>query len=1064
MKNRIQSYLLASLLTLAGVLLPSGLGVVARAVTQAPSITVNGTVTDGKLSVIGAGVIEKGTTNGTITDIDGNFTLKVAPNATLVISYIGFETQEVAVNGQTHLDIVLMEDSEALEEVVVVGYGTQKKKNVTGATVQVKGEDAAKLNTTSVLGALQSQTPGVNITSVNGQPGEGFKVNIRGLGTVGDSEPLYVIDGMIGGDINMLNPGDIESIDVLKDAASAAIYGSRAANGVILVTTKQGKKGKLQATFDAYYGWQNAANMPKLLTAQESMALTNESRFMKNLPLLDWKEQLGDRVWGMIQDGWQGTNWLESIKVKNAATQNYSFGLNGGSDVSRFSLGISYTSQDGIFGAPKASKYDRYTVRLNSDHTLVKGRDHDILKIGENVNFYYSTHHGISQNMVGYNDINVALNTTPLLPMYNAAGELYTQDDKSIDGWNYSNEEYNPILAVINETGNNMYRNFGLAAQVYLDLEPIKGLKYHGAFNFRRTSETGRRLISPYRGSTNKTSDAYNVTQEMKASNEISVENTISYKFPVFSGNAFDVLIGHTFEKTSYGERLYVSNSVPDGQQLPTMQPDMEHAWISNTANVLGSTSLKGNPFPDWSLLSFFGRINYNYRDRYLVTAIIRADGSSNFARGHRWGYFPSVSAGWTISEENFMKNSRSWLDQLKVRASWGQNGNQNIDNFQYISPVAFDLSHAYNFGDTILSTSGQKSTGAYAKTLANPDISWEKSEQLNIGLDAAFFNSRLRFNFDWYKKSTKDWLVQAPVLDTAGANPPYINGGDVENKGYEIGISWRDDVNKNFSYGVNVNLSYNRNEVTRIANPEGIVHGDKLVLSKSSNEFYRAQVGYPIGYFWGYETAGVFQNQQEIDSWRVAGNGFSSTDPRPGDIIYVDRDHNGVIDELDKTNIGNPNPDYRLGLGINLAWKGLDFSATATGSFGHQLLFVYRDKTTHAFERWHGEGTTNRYGDAIRYDDVNDTQLENGDYLRLQNVTLGYDFKKLFPRIPFSQLRLYVSGQNLYTFTNYPGMDPEVGFGGNDQIGNHRVWMSGIDIGSYPAARTIMIGINIKY
>lgn len=1067
MKNCFRMALVFVLMMSPGIMVASRHSINSQAANPASpqeSITVKGTVTGDGEPIVGATVVWDGTTTGTVTDIDGHYTLNIAPDATIVVSFIGYETVKTAVNGRSEININLKSAAQALDEVVVVGYGTQKKKLVTGSTVQVKGESIAKLNTVDVLGAMQGQTPGVNITSANGQPGAGFKMNIRGLGTIGDAEPLVVIDGMAGGDINMLNPSDIESIDVLKDAASSAIYGSRAANGVILVTTKQGKAGKLQLSFDAYYGWQNPAKMPETLTAQQTMALTNESRFMNGQPALDWNEQLGGRVCKMIQDGWNGTNWLEEMRVKNAATQNYAVSLNGGSEVSRFALGFSYTSQDGIFGKPRASQYDRYTARVNSDHSLVRVNGRDVLKIGENVSFYHSSKNGIEQRMLGFNDIEGAIKTTPLLPMYNADGTYYTQADKMADGWNYNPEEYNPILVIAKNRGNNLTRNWGLTAQAYVDFEPIKNLRYHSAFSYRYGDSSYRKFIEPYIASTNQSSDAFQVTQEMESKHNISVENTISYKLPEFGGHAIDVLVGQSYEHMAYGEHLHVENSVAAGSQLSTLQPDMDHAWISNTANVLGSTVLRGKPMDDWTLVSFFGRLNYSFKERYMLTAIIRSDGSSNFARGHRWGYFPSVSAGWVVTEENFMQGAKSWLDMLKIRASYGRNGNQNIDNFQYVSPVAFDNSHVYNFGPTILSTTGQKSVGAFAKSLANTGITWEKSQQIDVGLDATMLGSRLRLNFDWYKKTTKDWLVQAPVLDAAGTAAPYINGGDVDNKGFEIGLAWNDKAGRDFQYGVNVNLSYNKNEVTRIANPEGIIHGDAGVLSKTSNEFYRAQVGQPIGYFWGLKTAGVFQNQAQIDAWRAAGNGFANANPRPGDIAYVDYHHDGKIDELDKTKIGDPNPDFRLGLGINMSYKGLDFNLAATGAFGQQVLFTYRSATTYAFDRWHGEGTSNRYGIATKPDDLDATMLEDADFLRIQSLSLGYDFKKLFPRIPFSQLRLYVSGQNLYTFTGYKGMDPEVGFGGNNLQGDGRAWMSGIDIGSYPAPRTFLIGLNIKY
>lgn len=470
-------------------------------------------------------------------------------------------------------------------------------------------------------------------------------------------------------------------------------------------------------------------------------------------------------------------------------------------------------------------------------------------------------------------------------------------------------------------------------------------------------------------------------------------------------------------------------------------------------------------------MASFFGRVNWNYNEKYMATAIIRADGSSNFARGNRWGYFPSVSAGWVISNENWMESTKGWMDFLKIRASWGQNGNQSISNFQYVSSVAFDKYNVYNFGSTSLGTTDSKATGGYAKNLPNPDVSWETSEQLNIGLDARFLNNRLGFAFDWYKKTTKDWLITAPIVATAGTGAPVINGGDVENKGFEIALNWNDNIGKDFRYGVNINFSHNKNEVTRIANSEGIIHGEANVLSQGTNEMYRAQVGYPIGYFYGYQSSGVFQNQAEIDAWKAAGNGFLQGTPQPGDLIFTDRNHDGVINEADKTMIGDPNPDYRLGLSINLAYKGFDLSVTANGAFGQQIAKSYRrfadsrynNYTTDVFKRWHGEGTSNSYprltdGSNVNFKEISDIYIEDADYLRIQNVTFGYDFKKLFPKMPLQQARLYVQVQNLYTFTGYSGLDPEVGYGFD------KSWVTGIDLGSYPQPRTVLVGANIKF
>ena len=1038
-------------------------------ILQAKKVT--GVVMDAFGPVTGANVLEQGTTNGVITDLEGRFTLEVQPGAKLEISFIGYKVQVIEVGNQTDFRVTLIEDNELLDEVVVVGYGVQKKKLVTGATVQVKGDDVAKLNTTSALGALQGQTPGVNITSSSGQPGDGFKVNIRGLGTIGDSEPLYVIDGVAGGDINMLNPADIESIDVLKDAASAAIYGSRAANGVILVTTKQGKEGKMQVTYDGYMGWQNVYKMPSLLTAQQSMGLIDEQAFNDGTPATNWQERLGNRVYGMIQDGWQGSNFLEAMREKNALTQNHAVNIAGGTELSKVSAGFSYTSQEGILGKPVTPQYNRYTARLNSSHVLLKGKDRDIIKVGENLSFYYSERSGIASMGYTYNDITNAINAVPFLPIYNKSGELYAQADKNADGWIYNAEAFNPLLQMINDHGNNLSRNYGLSATAYLEIEPVKNLKYRGAFSYRMTNDSYRSMVVPYRASINTGSDSYIVHQDASLGHEITWENTISYILPEFNGHKLDVLLGQSFEKTAIGEELSAQNSVTDGSQLPILDGNFNHAWLDNASNILASTQLEGSPWPEWALASFFGRINYNYHEKYMATFILRADGSSNFARGNRWAYFPSASVGWVLSEEKFMQNSRRWLDFLKIRASWGRNGNQSIDNFQYVSPIAFDQSHVYGFGQTIVNTTGEKSPGAYVTTLANEDVTWETSEQFDLGIDARFFNSRLGLAFDYYIKTTKDWLVQAPILDTAGTNAPYVNGGDVRNQGFEIALNWNDRVGKDFTYGVNVNLSYNKNEVTRIANEEGVIHGDDNALGmfRQLNEFYRAEVGYPIGYFYGYETAGVFQNQAEIEAWRATGDGFAQSNPQPGDLIYVDQNHDGVIDEDDKTMIGDPNPDYRLGFGFNLGYKGLDLSVTTQGAFGQQLFYGYRDNTTDALDHWRGEGTNYRFPrkatSAKLTGNVTDIDIENGSYLKIQNITLGYDFKKLFPNMPLQQARLYISAQNLFTFTKYPGMDPEVGYGGGDYTTNtSNAWVSGIDVGSYPSARTFLIGVNLKY
>ncbi len=1022
---------------------------------------VKGVITSGAdgLPLIGVNVVEKGTTNGTVTDFDGNFELTVSSNAALDISYIGFLSQEVKiVAGKTTYNVVLKEDSQALDEVVVVGYGVQKKKLVTGATVQVSGDNLQKLSTTNALGALQSQSPGVNITQSSGQPGEGFKVVIRGLGTVGSSGPLYVIDGVAGGDINALNPSDIESIDVLKDAASAAIYGARAANGVVLVTTKQGKAGKLQLSYDGYYGAQYLAKLPPLLNAREYMSMMDETRYNEASPGYDWPNLLPTDLYNSIMDGsWQGTNWIKETYNEAAPTQNHSFNLAGGTEQSKFSMGFSYTSQEGILGKPVQSQFDRYTARINSDHVLLKVKDFDAIKIGETLNFNYNTKSGIAIGNIYGNSIHNMLIGNPLLPAYDAEGNFYDYDDKVNNGWNFDGNTGNPLAGTaLSNWGLNLSKNYALQSSAYLEIQPIKNLVFRSQFGYKMTASSYRSYdgIRHLSNNTNVTMD--NVYQSASSGHNITLDNTIAYKFNVADLHQFDVVVGQSVEKWGMGSNINASgnNSIFEGS--------FDHAWVDNTKPTeLSQRGAGGSPWGEGALASFFGRANYNYKETYMASLTMRADGSSNFARGNRWGYFPSASAGWVMTNESFMEDAKSWMDFLKLRASWGQNGNASINPFQYQTTFAFDTSNGYYFD------SGKKvqTVGGYADILANPDVTWETSEQLNFGLDSRFLNSRLGLTFDWYVKTTKDWLVTAPISGVWGLNPPAVNGGDIENRGFEVALNWNDKVGE-FNYGATVNFAHNKNEVTRIANAEGIIHGDANVLSQGTTEMYRAQVGYPIGYFYGYKTAGVFQNWSQVD-----GTAAKYAGAQPGDLIFVDSNNDGKITEDDRTQIGNPHPDFTMGLNLNFSYKGFDLNITGAGAFGQQIAKSYRsfadsplqNYTTDIFGRWTGEGTSNKLprltsGSHTNWQNISDIYIEDGDYLKIQNLTIGYDFKKLFPTMPLGQARLYLTAQNLFTFTGYSGMDPEIGYGYD------KSWVSGIDLGYYPSPRTYMVGVNLKF
>ncbi|PZX16819.1 TonB-linked SusC/RagA family outer membrane protein [Breznakibacter xylanolyticus] len=1033
---------------------------------------VSGKVTDNQNDPIpGVTVVEKGTTNGAITDMDGNFSLTVpGDNTILVFSFVGMKSQEITVGTQSTINVMLESDMSDLDEVVVVGYGVQKKKLVTGATIQVGGENLQKLSTNTALGALQSQAPGVNITQSSGQPGEAFKVTIRGLGTVGNSSPLYVIDGVAGGDINSLNPADIESIDVLKDAASAAIYGARAANGVILVTTKQGKSGKMQVTYDGYYGVQNVYKMPSLLNAKEYMAMMDETRFNDGKDGYDWEGMMPE-LYEKIQAGeWNGTNWLEEMRVKNAATQSHAVNITGGTDVSRVSLGFSYSSQEGILGNPVQSNYDRYTARLNSEHVVYSKNDMDVITVGENLTYSYNTRNGIQIGNIYSNDIHSALVACPLMPMYDEDGNYFDAADKKTAGLDkYDSYILNPVALMEYRSGYNLSKNYNLQGNAYLVIQPVKDLKYKSTFGYKMNGSSYRQYRPTFELAS--TGDGYNPTndrtqQSLNLGYQWQWENTLAYNIRK-DLHMIDALVGQSVEKFGLGENVDATNA-------KSVFSDFDHAWLTNTQGFTeGVTNIKGAPWDEGALASFFGRVNYNFNETYMASLVMRADASSNFARGNRWGYFPSVSAGWVITNEDFMSATSSFMDFLKLRASWGQNGNCNIKNFQYLATVGFPETSKYSFGGT----KTEQSSGGYQNILANPDVKWETSEQLNLGFDARFLGSRMGLAFDWYKKTTKDWLVLAPAPATYGTGAPYVNGGDVENTGIEIALNWNDQLG-DLTYGVSVNMAYNQNEVTRIANSEGIIHGRTNVLSQGTTEMYRAEVGKPIGYFWGYKTEGIFQNQSQIDARRADASNGVLDGAQPGDVIFADTNHDNVIDEKDKVEIGNPHPDVTSGLNINLGYKGFDFSVTATGAFGHQIAKSYRsfadsekqNYTTEIFGRWYGEGTSNKLprltpGTHTNWQNISDIYIEDGDYVKLTNISVGYDFKKLFKGMPLQQARLYFAAQNLYTFTGYSGMDPEVGYGysGGD-TSNDSNWSSGIDLGFYPSPRTYLVGVNLKF
>ena len=1014
---------------------------------------VTGTVISGSDNepLIGASVMVQGTKVGSVTDLDGNFTIDAKNGQTLEVSYLGFITQKVKVNGQK-LNITLQEDKQSLDEVVVVGYGVQKKKLVTGATVQLKGDDIAKLNTTNPLSAMQGQTPGVNIVSTSGQPGAAMSVTIRGLGTVGNSQPLYLIDG-VGGDITTLNPADIESIDVLKDAASAAIYGAQAANGVVLVTTKSGKEGSSKITYDGYVGWQTLGRKFEMLNSNQYMQIMDEALLNSyNMSPIDWTSLSAIRD---ANGNVYNTDWIDQAVDNGALTTSHSLAFTGGSKTSTYSISGGYTGQDGLIGGSDVSYYKRYNLRVNSEHKMWNG----LVTIGEHVGFVYKDSRGMGTGNIYNNNLRSAFSTSPLVPVYDADGNYYSTVDSD---WNKN--DGNPYGTMMMNRYNQS-KSTSVDANVYVQIEPVKNLKFKTVFGLNYGGSNYRSFTPIYKFTPQSGNGITKVNQSNGNGTSLVWTNTLTYDFDI-KEHHISALLGS--ETTKYDGESTGSYGV----NLTAGFDDWEHAYVENTEKGHADRKVSGGPYDATRGQSFFARLGWSWKDRYMVNATMRADGSSKFAKGHRWGYFPSVSAGWTLTEEDFMKSAASWLDFLKLRLSWGQVGNANINCYQYLAPVTTSNTN-YNFG----ATGGTDAwvMGAYTERLANEKVKWETSEQYNVGLDARFLRQRLSLTLDGYIKSTKDWLVQAPILATAGTGGPVINGGDVKNKGIEVGLSWNDQIGKDLVYSVGANFAYNHNEVGNIPTLDGIIHGATNQIYQNAEEFYRAENGHAIGYFWGYKTAGLFQNQKEINDWIAAGNGIYQADVKPGDVKYVDVNHDGVINASDKVDLGNGLPKYTFGFNFSLAWKGFDLSANFTGAAGFQIAQSYRDPSSsqanysrRILKRWTGEGTSNEIP-RVTYGDVgnwlfSDLYLQDGDYIRLQNLTMGYDFKKLISWKGLSKMRLYFQVQNLFTLTKYDGMDPEIGsFNGTDGNSSDS-WVSGVDMGYYPHPRTFIVGLNLAF
>lgn len=1007
---------------------------------------VTGTVlsAEDNMGIPGASITIEGTNLGTSTDFDGKFKIEAKQGNVIIISFIGYITQRITVGSQKTINVTLKTESTELKEIVVVGYGTQKKALLTGAISQVSGDNLEKTGTANAILAMQGQVSGVQITSTSGQPGESLNVVIRGMGSISGSSPLYVVDGILTSDITYLNNSDIESISILKDAASAAIYGSQASNGVVLVTTKKGKRGSAsKITFEQYYGVQSVRRKVDLLNAKEYATIINEAALNSGRSAYFTNDQIASLG--------EGTNWMDEMLTDNAATKNYAFGASGGSESSIYSTSLSYFGQEGVVGGKNLSNYDRYNFRFNSEHKLYK----DVVTLGENLSFAYINRKGIRVGNQYNNSFRSSFQTTPLLPMRDANGDYYDTTNNT-EPWLAGTANPYAQMVYNNQNENN---NQKLIGNLYLQIEPIHNLTFRTTLGLDYNVGEGHSYTPIYQLSTYAFNQVSKVNQNMYKGKSITWDNLATYKFDIKENNHFEAMLG-----TSY--ITYDGTSMSAGNANVIFK-DLDHAWLDNATNRDGTLITGPNGSKnETKRMSYFGRLNYNYKDTYLLNTTFRVDGSSVFSPENAWGYFPSVSAGWVVSNEEFLKGS-SIINYLKLRGSWGQVGNQNARAFQYLATIKSNTTN-YIVGNE----EGVLTPGAYPDRLPNLDLKWETSEQINFGLDSRFLNNSLTATFDIYQKTSKDWLILAPVLATAGALPPYINGGDVTNQGVELGLTYQNNIG-DFNYSISANGAYNENKVGKIPNADGIIHGLSGELYDNAGEFYRAENGFPLGYFWGYKTGGVFQNQDQINNYKSANGVVLQPTAAPGDLIYTNVNGDDKIDALDKTNIGNPNPDFTFGFNLTANYKALDFSLLANGVAGNQIVQSYRNLsnaygnyTSRILSRWHGEGSSNTIP-RVTEDNKNLTQMsdiyvQNGDFLRISNITIGFDFAKMKNiKIPLvSQLRIYASALNLFTFTKYDGMDPEIGFGSNN---DDQRFSSGVDVGYYPRPTTIMMGLNVK-
>jgi TonB-linked SusC/RagA family outer membrane protein len=992
--------------------------------------------------VIGATVLLKGSTVGTTTDFDGSYTIDVPSlSDTLEISYIGYETQVIPIGLRSNIDITMAVMSNQLDEIVVVGYGRQKKRLVTGAISRV---DEATIKETPILRveqALQGRTPGVQVSSTSGQPGDEPAVRVRGIGTTRDARPLYVVDGLAVGGIDYLNPGDIESIDVLKDAASSAIYGSRAANGVILITTKSGgnNEGKASVTYDGYYGVQNAASRLDLLNADQYREIMNEGSINAGLSAPFDLNEIAEF----------DTDWQEALFVDNAPIVSHQLSINGGNSKSSYTSSFSYFSQEGIIGGEE-SQFERLTGRLNSRHKVS-----DFFNFGNNLAYTHLKKNDISANTSFVGAYSSALNLDPLTPVIEdrpfrlnqfpfSTEDVVRNDDGEVYGISelVAAEIVNP-LALLDIDFNGLFKD-EIVGNLFGEIQPIKGLRIKSSIgvNLAYLQFNGFTPLFYLNGAQLNDLDNRGF-KRFERFFTWQWNNTASYE-KQFGDHGFTLLAGTEAIETRF-ENL--GGSVGDIQVI-----DQEDIFLSLGRDTIALPQNEGNEFASSSI---FGRLNYNYKEKYSLTAIVRRDGSSRFGPGNRFGTYSSLGAAWIISSEDFF-NKEGIVNYLKLRGGWGVNGNDRIGNFQFVSQIISN--NNYEIG-------GVTRVGTSPLSIANEGIRWEDNTQINIGVDFGLLENRLQGSVDLYQKTNDGLLERVSILGHVGNAPSDSNAGSIENRGVELALDWRDKIG-NFNYHFGVNGAFNKNEITFIANPEKVIIGASWAVAGAVT---RSVEGLPIGYFWGYETDGLFQNESDIFSHINNEGEVLQPNAVPGDVRFVDTNGDGDINESDRTIIGNPTPDVTYGINFGGDFAGFDFSAFFQGTIGNEIFngtqrpdLRFTNRTTAVLDRWTGEGTSNTvprftFADNNNNNRVSDLYIEDGSYMRLKNVQIGYSLpNNILSKVKAEKWRFYISGENILTFTKYTGVDPEIGATSS--------FDAGIDRGVYPQARTIRFGTSVTF